>query len=151
MEKEAERTRAEMEGEFGEGYWEQDSQIEKTKICLPHGWQKFWERRETNRARETSRFLGLLKMERKLMEARNIMEIQQERDIALQTIEGQDAWEEEQAAKEKKEKKKEKKREEAVQTLMEQTGHDERLCNGVTVQFVQLSACALAYAAAGPK
>ena len=65
------------------------------------------------------------------MQARNILEIQQERDIALQTIEGQDAWEEEQAAKEKKEKKKEKKRKEAIQTLMEQTGHNERVCTGV--------------------
>ena len=131
MEKEAEKTRTEMEDEYGEGFWEQDSQIEETKICLPDGWQRFWERRDTTRAREASRFQGLLKFERKLMEARNILESQQERDIALQAIEGKKVEEEEQAAKKKKEKKEEKKRKEAVQTLMEQTGSNERVCTGV--------------------
>ena len=80
IENEVERTRTEMEEKHGKGFWEQDKK---------GNWvQDFQGSGDTNRIRETARYLGLLRLERKLMEAREILEIQQERDIALQVLTG---------------------------------------------------------------
>ena len=79
-EKEVEATRAGMEEKYGKGFWEMDNEGKWVHDYQGPG--------GAIRIRETSRYLGLLRVERNLMEARNTLKIQEERDITIQALEG---------------------------------------------------------------
>ena len=79
-EKEVEATRTGMEEKYGKGFWEMDNEGKWVHDYQGPG--------GAIRIRETSRYLGLLRVERNLMEARNTLKIQEERDITIQALEG---------------------------------------------------------------
>jgi hypothetical protein len=77
-EKEVEATRTGMEEKYGKGFWEMDNEGKWVHDYQGPG--------GAIRTRETSRYLGLLRVERNLMEARNTLKIQEERDIKIQAL-----------------------------------------------------------------
>ena len=79
-EKEVEATRTGMEEKYGKGFWEMDNEGKWVHDYQGPG--------GATRTSETSRYLGLLRVERNLMEARNTLKIQEERDITIQALEG---------------------------------------------------------------
>jgi hypothetical protein len=79
-EKEVEAIRTGMEEKYGKGFWEMDNEGKWVHDYQGPG--------GAIRIRETSRYLGLLRVERNLMEARNTLKIQEERDITIQALEG---------------------------------------------------------------
>jgi len=79
-EERVESLRAWMEEQHGKGFWEMDNEGKWIHDYQGPG--------GATRIRETARYMGLVKLERRLMQARNIMEIQEERDITIQALEG---------------------------------------------------------------